>query len=596
MILQALKEYYDRKAADPDSGIAPFGWQWKAIPFVVMITSDGRFVSLNDTRDGNKGRLFLVPQEVKRTGKKFVANVLWDKVEYVFGLPVEDGDPKLRNLQLGACDVKTSAFRLTVDEYARDPEVKAVQTFLSKDEEVVQIKKSPLWDMILKENSNLIFKVAGGAETVCASRMFREEYDKHVDVADTDEGVCGACLITGEHGPIQRTHASIKNVLNSQTSGANIISFNKDAFCSYGKEQGYNAPVGKRSAFAYTTALNTLLSPDSRQHLKLANASVVFWSDKESRIENEFNLLFDDPKSDNPDDYTEKVSAILQSIKSGAYLRDDSDVCFYVLGLDAAAKSRLFVRYWYKGTVLGMARRIEDWFVDTALVHDSYVKDNVPLKWLLRSTVKKPKKDKEWDNQICPRLAADVVRSILDARPLPESLLHQCIRRLKVGFKRSDEKQKKEYGRLSYFNFKLIKACLNRKIRFNQIKEKELAVMLDKENSNVGYCLGRLFAVLEKVQEEANPGLNATIRDKYYASASATPATVFGTLMRLKNHHLAKLENQGRKVNFERLLGEIVDKLPKFPAHLKMDDQGQFAIGYYHQRQDFFTKKEQENN
>ena len=120
--------------------------------------------------------------------------------------------------------------------------------------------------------------------------------------------------------------------------------------------------------------------------------------------------------------------------------------------------------------------------------------------------------------------------------------------------------------------------------------------MLDKENSNVGYCLGRLFAVLEKIQEEANPGINATIRDKYYASASATPAAVFGTLMRLKNHHLAKLENMGRKVNFERLLGEIVDKLPRFPAHLKMDDQGQFAIGYYHQRQDFFTKKSEDNN
>ena len=118
---------------------------------------------------------------------------------------------------------------------------------------------------------------------------------------------------------------------------------------------------------------------------------------------------------------------------------------------------------------------------------------------------------------------------------------------------------------------------------------------LDKENTNVGYLLGRLFAVLEKVQEEANPGINATIRDKFYASASSTPNAVFGNLMRLKNHHLSKL-SQGRSIYFEKLLGEVIAGIPSFPAHLSLDDQGAFAIGYYHQRQDFFTKKETLNN
>ena len=146
---------------------------------------------------------------------------------------------------------------------------------------------------------------------------------------------------------------------------------------------------------------------------------------------------------------------------------------------------------------------------------------------------------------------------------------------------------------VSYPRAKLIKGCLNRKFRSNSNnKERMLTMSLDRENADVGYRLGRLFAVLEKIQQEANPGINATIRDKYYASASSTPSTVFGNLMRLKNHHLSKLENPGRKIWFEKLLGEVIAALPgHFPAHLNLDAQGQFAIGYYHQAQDFWTKK-----
>ena len=119
---------------------------------------------------------------------------------------------------------------------------------------------------------------------------------------------------------------------------------------------------------------------------------------------------------------------------------------------------------------------------------------------------------------------------------------------------------------------------------------------LDVTNTNPGYRLGRLFAVLEKIQEEASPGINATIRDRFYGSASGTPVAAFPHLMKLKNHHLAKLENRGRAVNLEKIVGEIMDGLDDFPTHLSLQDQGRFAVGYYHQRQDFFKKNETTTN
>ncbi|MCL4491530.1 MAG: type I-C CRISPR-associated protein Cas8c/Csd1, partial [Nitrospirae bacterium] len=144
---------------------------------------------------------------------------------------------------------------------------------------------------------------------------------------------------------------------------------------------------------------------------------------------------------------------------------------------------------------------------------------------------------------------------------------------------------------VTYPRASLIKAVLVRKARYKNEKE-EIAMGLDAGNTNAGYRLGRLFAVLEKIQEEASPGINATIRDRFYSSASSTPVTVFSHLLKLKNHHIAKLENKGRAVNFEKLVGEIVDDINDFPAHLSLDDQGRFAVGYYHQRQDFFKKKD----
>jgi CRISPR-associated protein Csd1 len=190
---------------------------------------------------------------------------------------------------------------------------------------------------------------------------------------------------------------------------------------------------------------------------------------------------------------------------------------------------------------------------------------------------------------IPPNLGGDVMRAILSGQPYPLTLLQNAIRRI-----RAEQAKKGERGNpamnVTYPRAAIIKACLNRHLRNSQTYEKELTVTLDTINPNPGYRLGRLFAVLEKIQEEANPGINATIRDRFYGAASSTPVTVFSNLMKLKNHHLAKLENPGRRVNLERLIGEIMYGVTDFPAHLDLADQGRFAIGYYHQRQAFFSK------
>ncbi|HNE27447.1 MAG TPA: type I-C CRISPR-associated protein Cas8c/Csd1, partial [Pseudomonadales bacterium] len=202
-------------------------------------------------------------------------------------------------------------------------------------------------------------------------------------------------------------------------------------------------------------------------------------------------------------------------------------------------------------------------------------RDHLSMWWLLSRIAAQEKTD-----NIPPNLAGDWMRAILAGLPYPDSLFQAALRRIQAERK------------VSYPRAAILKACLNRKQRFSHSSEKEITVSLDQENINIGYRMGRLFAVLEKIQEDAQPNINATIRDRYYSAASGTPASVMPILMRMKNHHLSKLPHKGQQVNYERLLGEILGEIKDFPNQLSLQDQGRFAIGYYHQRQDFFTKRE----
>lgn len=567
MILQALKDYYDRKAADPQSGIAPPGWSAKELPFLIVIDPDGNVVNVEDTRemDGKKKRAktFLVAQEVKRSSG-VASNFLWDNVEYVTGA-VCKGKPDRVAQQF-------AAFREALAPHADVPAIGAVLRLLDRTDLDESLSRFPAWEEAKQTCAFVSFKISGSEPIIFKNPAVQALVDNRASAGAKEAQ--GICLVSGCLDAVAALHPAIKGVQGTNTTGGNIVSFNFAAAWSFGKEQGANAPVGQAAAFAYTTALNTLLGKDSTQKLRVGDATTVFWADKPCDFENEMAGFFAEPPKDNPDALTNHVAALLKSVESGAYAEDSEPTRFFVLGL-APNSARIAVRFWHAGTVAELAGRFAEYFRDLEMVHGEKEQDHLSLWRLLVSTAVQGKSE-----NIAPNLAGNFMRAILQGLPFPESLLQAVILRIKAE------------RAVSYARAKLLKGCLNRKLRFrNPNQERSITVSLDKDNPNIGYRLGRLFATLEKIQQEANPGINATIRDRFYAAASSTPQTVFGNLMRLKNHHLAKLENAGRRVYFERLIGEIISGFQEFPAHLALDDQGRFAIGYYHQQQDFFVKK-----
>jgi CRISPR-associated protein Csd1 len=393
------------------------------------------------------------------------------------------------------------------------------------------------------------------------------------------------CLVTGEQAPVQRLHTAIKGVWGAQTAGANIVSFNARAFESYGKteRQGENAPVSKAVAFAYTTALNHLLRKDSPQRIQVGDASTVFWTDKASDLETVVPDIFGEAPQDDPDAGTRAVQALLTAVhqEHGPSTQDDGNH-FHILGL-APNAARISIRFYYCLRLPELGKRIEQHFKDLEIVRGAHGHDpQYPSLFRLLTAVAVQNKA---DN-IPPNLGGAIVDSIFAGEdvPYPALWLNTAVARCRAE------------QNVTYIRAASIKACLNRQIRRASVPsprlntEKEFTPMLDLANNNPGYRMGRLFAVLEKIQEEASPGLNATIRDRYYGAASSTPVAVFTTLLRLKNAHLKKLPAP-RNTYFEKLLGEVVAPVTDFPKHLSLPDQGRFALGYYHQRQDFFTKK-----
>ena len=568
MILHALYDYYERKSADPEAHMAPPGFEWKEIPFVIEIDAQGKLIQIEDTREGEgkkkRARPFLVPQGVKKTSG-VAANLLWDNAEYVLGVDIK-GKPERITKQHQAFIAKIEALSTA----QTDTGVQAALSFLqSTDTET--LSQDTRWSEIAETNPNLTFRLHGDIDLVCQRSANVEAITTHQD----EEIKNDLCLVTGETDEIERLHTAIKGVWGAQTSGANIVSFNLDAFNSYGKTQGANAPVGRRIAFGYTTALNHLLRKDSLQRLQVGDTSAVFWADKPTELETGVVDIFGEPKKDEPDANVRAVASLYKAIAHGLLENDEGRAKFFVLGL-APNAARIAIRFWHHGTVAEMAVRIRQHFDDLAIERSPRDPPYLSLFRLLVSVATQGKAD-----NIPPNLGGELMRSILADLPYPHTLLSAAVRRIRAEHE------------VTYARAALIKACTNRATRYTnpEIKE-ELTMSLDEANTNVGYRLGRLFAVLEKIQEEANPGLNATIRDRYYGAASSTPVTVFSTLLKLKNHHLSKLDNRGRAVNLEKRIGEIMDSLGDFPTQLPLADQGRFAIGYYHQRQDFFKKTE----
>jgi len=577
MILQALASYYERLASDKNSGIAPEGLQKKAIPYVIVLDREGRFRGLEDTREpaGKKmiAREFTVPHEKKRSGKNawMKANLLWDNEGYVLGFSKTAPEK---------AEKQHKSFIDQIQEIFPDPSVDegvaAVLRFIERGD-FSGIVTHPLWEEIEKQGGNMSFRLEGENRLVCQRDAVLRAIRRLGEESGPDE--LQTCLVTGVPDTPARLHTAIKGVWGAQSSGANIVSFNLTAFNSYGKTQGLNSPVGKKAEHAYTTVLNRLLATGSRQRLQVGDSSTVFWAERPHRMEDWFHDFFGNPAGGEDEDGSEAIHALYASAKSGAEpLDEDLTTKFYVLGL-APNASRISVRFWYEGTVGEVAANIRRHFDDCRIVHGPNEPEPLSLFRLLISTALQGD-----SKNIQPNLAGALMKSILSGTPYPSTLLSSALRRVRA------ERE------ISYPRAAIIKAVLVREARYYNRIEKEVGMSLDTSNTNEGYLLGRLFAVLERVQERANPGLNATIRDRFYASASCTPIIAFSHLMKLKNHHIAKLENRGEAVNLEKLIGSIMDGLSDFPSHLDIRDQGRFAVGYYHQRQDFFRKKDHKDD
>jgi CRISPR-associated protein Csd1 len=578
MILQELVHYYDRKACDPDPAkrLPSLGFADKNIPFVIELTSDGRVVQLRDTRslDGKKPRAqsFLVPQGVKKTSG-VAANLLWDSAAYAIGA---------ERARKGNAEITPhAAFRARIAALPATAQADAgVQAVLAAIDRAdwSALHTNVAWGEICETNPVMAFQLSGDVDLVCQ----RPAVVAASWPAAAADAAMGMCLIEGVHAPIQRLHSSIKGVWGAQSSGANIVSFNARAFESYGKteSQGENAPVGERAAFAYTTALNHLLAQGSRNRVQVGDASTVFWADKPTQFDGEFTLAdFFGENKDDPDRGVRAVQALHQAMASGRLPASDQDTQFFVLGL-APNAARISVRFWLRAPLAELAPRILQHFADLAVVR-RYDNDPVTpsLFRLLASVALLGKLD-----NVPPRLAGEWMRAILEGQPYPATLLNAAVMRCKA------EQE------VTTLRAAVLKAWLNRdhRRRHGDVapSHQHFKEELDMLQTDAPYLLGRLFAVLERIQQQAQPGINATIRDRYYGGASTTPVLVFTTLLRLKNAHLKKLSD-GQTGYFERLIGEIMQPITEFPRQLTLPQQATFALGYYHQRQTFYARKQE---
>ena len=572
MILRALYDYYKRC----DNLPAP-GMEEKQIGFILVISKSGKFIRIEDCRiDKDTARTFLVKKSVGRSSAP-VANYLYDNSAYVFGYS---------NKGNGKEDLYFETFKTKAEEirtiYPDNDDLNALWFFYqqSREQIVEQIKNDPLWEVVEKNLSKkfsfFTFRIEGDTKIIAQKK----------EILDLDkEKATGGniCLITGCYGhSVETTTATA--IAGSQAT-AKLVSFQVNSgYDSYGKQKGYNAPISEEAEFAYTTALNAMLAKGSHNKFLIGNRSFVFWASSNNEAskqaeESIFDILGFSDGDDDPNSKIEKARAVFKSLYTGQ-LKSTLDDKFFILGL-APNAARIAVCYWSELPLKEFAKKILQHFEDME-IRDTR-KEKKPymgLKDMLSAVTLGGKV-----SDATPNLPDAIVKSIFEGLPYPYTLFASCIRRI-----RAESSQKDNNGRsrnaCTIARIAILKAYLNR-VKDNH---KKIQPMLDKENTNCGYLCGRLFAVLDKIQEDANR-INS-IRERYMNAASSTPSSVFATILNLSSHHSEKL-NEGSRVFYEKLKQEIIDKLSAdgFPSHLSLQDQGRFFIGFYHQRQDLFTAK-----
>lgn len=575
MILKALYDYYNRCGNLP----AP-GMEEKEIGFVIVISKEGKFLRFEDCRtDKTIGRVYLVKKHVSRSSAA-VANYLYDNSAYVLGYSDKD-DSEKNQLYFNTFVEKVQSI---LDRMPDNSDIRTLMNFYAQGREAIhsEVEQDPLWEDIKKNLSKkysvFSFRIEGDLRILAEKK----------ELMQTNEGTKndnsrGLCMVTGVQGELVDTTTA--TMIQGSQATAKLVAFQVNSgYDSYGKEKCGNAPISHEAEFAYTTALNTMLRRDSRNKFTVGNRTFVFWASSNDKAaeqaeESLFDLLgYSEEKKDNPNAKIEQVRKVFTAIYSGS-LSTSLEDRFYILGL-APNSARIAVVYWSETPLRDFAGKILRHFDDMEIIDTR--KDRKPymgIKDILSAVTLGGKQ-----SEATPNLPESIIKSIFLGTPYPYTLLSACIRRIRA---ESGDGNAARITRIA-----IIKAFLNRQ----NVNDKRMEIMLDKRNTNQGYLCGRLFAVLDRIQEDAN-GISS-IRERYMNAASSTPSSVFATILNLSSHHLENLSNEGKKVFYEKLKQEIIDKISSdgFPAHLDLQDQGRFFVGYYHQRQDFFYKKEENNN
>ncbi len=577
MILQALTDYY-RVLAERGEISAP-GWGSVKVSFALCIDGNGvleQVVSVQTEQKKGKKQV-LVPQVMKNLPAPVnrtsgvAANFLWDNSSYLLGAD-NKGKPKRSMECFRAC----KALHETILEDVDCPAAKALLAFFRswRPEQALDHPMLAAYRDEILAGANLVFRYDG--EFVHKDPLIRQAWEDHAQIEQ--DGPEMVCIVTGEKGPVESIHPSIKNVQGAQSSGAALVSFNAPAFCSYGKVQNYNAPTSKYAAFAYTAALNHLLA-DRKHVYRVGDTTVVCWAKGGGSLYQSImgGVFFDQKPS-----YTlTDLQNVVKKLCAGQTVefeeeRIDPQMEFYILGLSPNA-ARLSVRFFLRNTFGAFLQNAQAHQQRLEIVKPSYDKfDTLPMWKLLEETVNQNSRDKT----PVPNMAGEVLRAVLMNTRYPATLLNGVSLRIRA-------ERNITRGRAA-----IVKAYYLKNPHPDVPKE-VLTVSLNTKSSNIPYNLGRLFSVLEGIQSAANPGINTTIKDKYFNSASATPGHVFPVLLNLAQKHLKKLDG-GLRTYYDKQLTELMAKLGEsYPARMNLPQQGSFQLGYYHQTQARFEKKEE---
>ena len=597
MILQQLSALYDRLAADPERGadLPTLGFSKQNISYAVVLKPDGTLVAFDDIRvEVPKGKkTAMVSQKrmvlggTKPSGSGLNPCFLWDNTGYLLGYKGSGEEKAEKRAQEAFAALRDK--HLALETVLNHPQYAAVCRFLEAWDPACAPELFTNPDLL---TGNGIFRIQGEEDYVHELPELRswwldggEDLWKGADGKKAkDEGEQGMCLVTGRMAKIAVLHEPIiKGVANAQSMGAKLVSFNCNSFTSYAKEQSANAPVGEQAAFAYCNALNYLLGRQETRQL-IGDSTTVFWADvppaKMEMLESIVGRAISPPRDAMHAGNLSRVQEVLDKLAQGKLKKDDLDDAgapFYILGLSPNV-SRLSIRFWFESTFGELMEAVQRHY-DALRLQPQWTEKNsknpdpklIAPNSILRETAREPK-------DIPPLFSAALMRSIIGGAPYPDAIAQAILRRISID-------HDVNYIRCSY-----LKAWLLRKKSTET--QSIITPMINKDNKEPGYLIGRLFAAYEKTQLDANRDrkLNRTIRDSFYSSASATPRGVMARLQRLYSHHLNQLD-PGAKINREKLIQSIVGDLTAIPAHMSLEQQAQFTLGYYQQMQDFYTPK-----